>query len=276
MNILKKIAGKILDAVSQLISIILDALIAIIEFAVILVNTIGRGLISFIGLGGCLIFFLLGPFGIFLLMNPIVLFSLLLFVIFPILGTKFVSYLKYVKYMLTEYLFDYASYLIHGKNKRFASFAEYGNKYRKAEEARKRKEQQERQAEQQRIWEERFRQWAEYQNAQRGYTGYGSYGGYGSYDPYGQGRGYNGHSYSNPVMDFKRKYEQSCDLLGVKYDADKYQIKLAYRKKAKEHHPDVNNSPDATKMFQQINDAYEFLNEDNMERYKSLKQSGSF
>jgi hypothetical protein len=136
MNILKKIAGKILDAVSQLISIILDALIAIIEFAVILVNTIGRGLISFIGLGGCLIFFLLGPFGIFLLMNPIVLFSLLLFVIFPILGTKFVSYLKYVKYMLTEYLFDYASYLIHGKNKRFASFAEYGNKYRKAEEAR--------------------------------------------------------------------------------------------------------------------------------------------
>ena len=32
-----------------------------------------------------------------------------------------------------------------------------------------------RQAEQQREWEERFRQWSEYQNSQRGNSGYGGY-----------------------------------------------------------------------------------------------------
>lgn len=269
MKILKKIAGRILDGVTQVISVVLDVIINIIDAIVTLINSIGKGLLGFLTTGGCLLFFLFtGPLGLFLLANPLVLLGIMFFVIFPILGTKFVSFLKYVKYMVTEYLFDCASYLMYDKDKRYNSFSEYGKRYKKAEEARKRKEQQERQAQQQREWEERFRQWYEYQQAQRnaGYGGYWDYGGYGQ----GQ-RSYNGgQSYINPEIEFKNKYERCCDILGVSYDADKYQIKLAYRKKAKEYHPDVNKSPDATKMFQQISDAYEFLNEDNIARYQRL------
>lgn len=267
MNLFKEIVGKALDGVTQLISALLDVIIYVIEAIVILVNSIGRGLLGFLTTGGCLLLFLFtGPFGLILLANPIVLLGIVFFVVFPILGTKFVSFLKYVKYMVTEYLFDYASYLMYGKDKRYNSFFEYGNKYRRAEEARKRKEQQERQARQQREWEERFRQWYEYQQSQGYGTGYGGYWGYGQ----GQQTHNRGQSYANPAVEFKAKYEKCCDILGVSYDADKYQIKLAYRKKAKEYHPDINKSSDATKMFQQISDAYEFLTEENIARYKNL------
>jgi len=188
------------------------------------------------------------------------------FVIFPILGTKFVSYLKYIKYSITEYLFDRADNLSKGKKNTFESFNEYGNKYKRMEEERLRREQQQRQSEQQRQWEEKFKQWNEYQNSQRSSGGYGDYWGSGQ-----NNNGYGGQTYANPTIDFKSKYEKSCDLLGTTYDSDKYQVKLAYRKKAKEYHPDINKSPDATKMFQEINDAYEFLSDDNIERYKNMK-----
>lgn len=128
------------------------------------------------------------------------------------------------------------------------------------EDEKRRKERQRRQAEQQREWEERFRQWYEYQNQQRGYGGYGQYTGYN-----------NEQAYVNPTTEFKKKYEESCDLLGVGYNADKYEIKLAYRKKAKQYHPDLNKSPDATRMFQQINNAYEFLSDDNIDRYNNMR-----
>jgi len=82
--------------------------------------------------------------------------------------------------------------------------------------------------------------------------------------------GYGNYTYQNPSVEFKKKYEESCNLLGVGYDADKYEIKLAYRKKAKEYHPDINKSSNATEMFQKVSDAYEFLNDDNIERYKKL------
>lgn len=273
MNIFKKTVGKALDGVTQLISTLLDIVIYIIEAIVTLVNSIGKGILGFLTTGGCLLLFLFtGPFGLLLLANPIVFLGIVFFVVFPILGTKFISFLKYVKYMITEYLFDYASYLMYGKNKRFNSFFEYGNKYKRAEEARKRKEQQERQARQQREWEERFRQWNEYQQHHRRNTGYGGYWGYGGYGQ-GQQTHNSDQSYTNPAVEFKAKYERCCNILGVSYDADKYQIKLAYRKKAKEYHPDINKSPDATKMFQQISDAYEFLNEDNIARYKNITMS---
>ena len=60
------------------------------------------------------------------------------------------------------------------------------------------------------------------------------------------------------------------NLLGLPMDADIYQVKLAYRKKAKEYHPDINRAENATETFQKINDAYEFLSEGNIERYKKL------
>lgn len=62
-------------------------------------------------------------------------------------------------------------------------------------------------------------------------------------------------------------------MLGIDYDSDKYQIKLAYRKNAKEYNPDLNKASDATKKFQKINDAYEFLSDANVERYKNISFS---
>lgn len=258
MNLLKKGLGNILYGITSFISIIFDFLIFIVNIIVTFVRSIVRGFGALLGMGGCLLIVLfMGPFGFLALLNPTVFLVILFFIIFPILGTKFVSYLKYIKYTITEYLYDRSEHLISGKQSKFRSFNEYGNKYKDMEYERKRREQEKRRAEQQRQWEERFNQWYRYQSSQ------------GSYTNYGTGSGY-GQTYMDPTTDFKNKYKESCDLLGIGYDADKYEVKLAYRKKAKENHPDLNRSQDATKKFQQINEAYEFLSDGNIERFKSM------
>lgn len=265
MSILKELLGRILYTVTRIISVILDTLISIIDFIVTLTNTIARGFIALIGMGGCLLLFMfMGPFGMLLLLNPYVILTIIFFIVFPLLGTKFVSFLKYVKYMVTEYLYDRANSLMYGTSSKYNSFSEYGDRYKRAEEAKRRKEQQQRQEQQRKEWEERFKQWHEYQNSQRTYRDYNSYEGYDQYS------GSNNYTYNNPTTEFKKKYEENCDLLGVPYSADKYQIKLAYRKKAKEYHPDLNKSANATEMFQKINNAYEFLSDGNIERYKNM------
>lgn len=264
MNLFKKGIGNILYGITTLISIIFDFLILITDTIVGFVRNIARGFGALLGMGGCLLIFLLmGPFGFFILLNPVVLLVVLFFIIFPILGTKFISYLKYIKYTITEFLYDRANSLISGKESKFKSFNEYGNKYKRMEYERKKQEQERRRAEQQRQWEEKFKQWYEYQNSQRNY-------GHNQWQGNSTGGGYS-NTYVDPTSEFKRKYENSCDLLGIDYNADKYQVKLAYRKKAKENHPDLNKSPDATKKFQEINEAYEFLSDGNIERYKSMK-----
>lgn len=263
MNILKKSYGKILKALAKLISFLLDVLIFITDLIVNLVKRIGKGIVTLLAMGGCFfIFFLAGPLGLYLLLNPVVFLVVLSLILIPILGTKLVSYLKYIKYITREYLLDKAKYYIHGVGDGFKSFNEYKNRYWRMEEEKWRKEQERRREEQQRMWEERFRQWYEYQNSQRTSGSYGNW--------YEQNTGYGGQTYTNPTTEFKKKYEESCDLLGVSYDSDKYQIKLAYRQKAKEYHPDLNKSPDATTKFQQINNAYEFLSDGNIERYKNI------
>lgn len=256
---MKRLLGNLLNFITNIISFILDALIGIVEFMVSIVTGVGRLIFTLLSAGGCLLIMIGGPL---LLLNPVTLLTILFLIIFPILGTSFVSYIKYIKYMITEYLFDRADSLTKGRRAEYDTFNEYGNKYRRMQEERYRREQQQRQQEQQRQWEERFRQWNEYQQSQS--RGYG--GGY-----YSGGQGYGGQTYANPTSEFKTKFEKSCNILGISKDADKYQIKLAYRKKAKEYHPDINKSADATKMFQEINDAYEFLSDENIERYKTLQ-----
>ena len=46
-------------------------------------------------------------------------------------------------------------------------------------------------------------------------------------------------------------------VLGLSRNADERQIRNAYRKMAKEWHPDINKSPEAHEKFMQINQAYE-------------------
>ncbi|MBN3524105.1 J domain-containing protein [Paenibacillus apiarius] len=53
------------------------------------------------------------------------------------------------------------------------------------------------------------------------------------------------------------------DLLGVRRDAAPEELKKAYRRLAKQHHPDVNGgSPEAERRFKQIHEAYAVLQDE--------------
>lgn len=267
MKFIRKIWGKIVYGFASFLSGTFNLLIKFIEFLARIVKSVGLGLLSLLSMGGCFFIFLFSPF---LLFRPSTLFIILFLVGFPVLGIKFVSFLKYIRYAMTEYLFDYADNLIHNRKAQFDSFGEYGRKYKRMEEERLRREQQRRQEAQQREWEERFRRWAEDQNSRRGtYGDFGGFGGFGQGAGSQQGYGHGGQTYTNPNVAFKNEYEKSCDILGIPYNSDKYEVKLAFRKKAKQYHPDVNKAADATKRFQEINAAYEFLSDANIDRYKN-------
>lgn len=53
------------------------------------------------------------------------------------------------------------------------------------------------------------------------------------------------------------------DTLGVSQNASKDEIKSAFRKKARECHPDVNKAPDAEEKFKELGKAYETLMDDD-------------
>lgn len=60
-------------------------------------------------------------------------------------------------------------------------------------------------------------------------------------------------------MDKRDYYE----VLGVKKDASKEELKKSYRKLVKKHHPDVNKEPDAEEKFKEIQEAYETLSDES-------------
>jgi molecular chaperone DnaJ len=57
----------------------------------------------------------------------------------------------------------------------------------------------------------------------------------------------------------KRDY---YEVLGISRDAGKDDVRAAYRKLARQHHPDVNKAPDAEARFKEINEAYQVLSDD--------------
>lgn len=57
----------------------------------------------------------------------------------------------------------------------------------------------------------------------------------------------------------KRDY---YEILGINKDASKDEIKKAYRKLARQYHPDVNKAENAEEKFKEVKEAYEVLNND--------------
>jgi molecular chaperone DnaJ len=53
------------------------------------------------------------------------------------------------------------------------------------------------------------------------------------------------------------------EVLGVSKTATKDEIRSAYRKLAKKYHPDINKDPDAPKKFEEVQEAYDVLSDDN-------------
>lgn len=53
--------------------------------------------------------------------------------------------------------------------------------------------------------------------------------------------------------------ETYYEILGVAREADEREIRSAYRRLAKQYHPDANADPDASERFLKIQEAYEIL-----------------
>ena len=78
-------------------------------------------------------------------------------------------------------------------------------------------------------------------------------------------------------MTRKRDY---YEVLGVPRDASEAEIKRAFRRLARQYHPDVNKSPDAEARFKEINEAYEVLSDREKramyDRYGHAATEGGF
>ena len=61
MNMLKSFWGRIIYGLAKFLSLVFDIVIGITGGIVLFVQTIGRGLVGLISMGGCLILFILGP-----------------------------------------------------------------------------------------------------------------------------------------------------------------------------------------------------------------------
>ncbi|MDR1093281.1 MAG: molecular chaperone DnaJ [Clostridiales bacterium] len=68
------------------------------------------------------------------------------------------------------------------------------------------------------------------------------------------------------------------DTLGVSKTASDEELKAAYRKLAKQYHPDINKAPEAAAKFKEINEAYEILGDktkrSNYDRFGTAEPGG--
>ncbi len=67
------------------------------------------------------------------------------------------------------------------------------------------------------------------------------------------------------------------DVLGVRKDANKDEIKAAYRKLALQYHPDRNKSPEAEEKFKEISEAFAVLSDDDKRKqYDAYGKEGVY
>lgn len=259
---MKRLGSGAIRGLARVVNAVLQFLIAIIQTMVNIMKSIGQFLFTIFAFGGCL----------FMILTPYLLFAfpiLLILFIFPILGSSFVHLLEYGNYIAVEYLNQYADFL-DGKYPQYKTFHDFREEYKRKQERAREEEERRRREEQaraeQEMWESFFNQtfggFGTYQNSdQNGY----------SYDQYRQYQQNYQQNHGFGSQSFTEQYKKACQTLGVSDQADKYEIKLAYRKLAKKYHPDLNKAPDAKEKFQEINAAHDFLTDEAIERYK--KQS---
>ncbi len=69
------------------------------------------------------------------------------------------------------------------------------------------------------------------------------------------------------------------EVLGVARDASHEEIKKAFRRKAREYHPDVNKAPDAEERFKEVNEAYDVLSDhqkkEQYDRFGTVGRGGA-
>lgn len=276
---MNKVVGYFYKTIGTVIDYTLQGLIYIFTVLVNVFSSIKQLFGLLFSAAGCLVFFfILNPFILATIIRSPIFWVGVLSLIVPIIGTIAVSYLKYIHYMATEYFYDKADFHILGRTAAYKRMEDYGAKYRENLERERLKKEQERRKRQEEEFRRQFGDFGTGGNQWGSWT-FGSFedfeqffgqaqsGGY--YNGYGQQGSYQNQSYQAPNS-FKNQYEAACDMLGVPYTADKYEIKLSYRKMAKLYHPDLNKAEDAAEKFKQINNAYEFLSDDNILRYKNL------
>ena len=285
---MKKIAGLFFKGLGKIIDYIFRFFIGIVELLIDFFTTAKRAIGALFAFSGCFIFFLiLNPFFAYAFFNKyrgLTSFIILAFV-FPFIGTISVSYLKYIHYVLTEYFFDLSDYYLLGRKKSYSNLGGYGEKYREEQEKTREEKERQRREEEKKRFEESFGRgfggtywtFGDDINFEDLFGDQGYFGGFnqGQYQSGSYNQDYNQNyrgPYTNYGTGFKNQYEEACRTLGIEPTYDKYEIKLAFRKAAKKYHPDINKEAGAKEMFQKVNNAYEFLNEENIERYRRLKE----
>ena len=66
------------------------------------------------------------------------------------------------------------------------------------------------------------------------------------------------------------------EVLGISKTANADEIKRAYRKKAKQYHPDICKEPDAEEKFKEVQEAYEVLSIVMQSYYVSIGHASFF
>ncbi|KAJ3224126.1 hypothetical protein HDU81_008730 [Chytriomyces hyalinus] len=70
-------------------------------------------------------------------------------------------------------------------------------------------------------------------------------------------------SFHSSAIHLSKKQKNPYDLLGVDKTASANEIKKAYYAKAKQYHPDTNKDPSAKDKFQELQQAYDILSDEN-------------
>lgn len=241
---MNNIYSKILKILSKISGSTFDILIISSSFF-LEIGKVFRNLIIFPIIILLLILFSVFPFLSILLFTRMGIFLMIMLsiaLILPLFSRKILNLSIKYKYVLVNYFKEKSKDIKNG-NKHTKKVSYYSNEYdKKIEEEILR-----RQREQQKQYEEFFRNF--------------------SYGTYNNSQNYNNMYINN---DFKQNYEKNCDILGVSYMANIDEIKSRFRKLAKKYHPDINKDLDSIEKFKKIKEAYEFLSEENINRYKNF------